>query len=348
MFNLGFSVYVSNFKEIEGRLRTLGNKGDLIFTSCHISEEMNDSYVEDMKNMLKEIKKMNYKIICDVSKKTLSMFNFQDILEFKNAFEIDYLRIDYGFTLEECKKLARQTNLCFNASTVTEKEVKELLEINPEILFIHNYYPRPETGLDSETFNEMNETILKYKGNVVGFINGNEALRGPLFEGLVTLEKHRYKNPYSNFLDLVLNNGVKKVIVGDGIIDEQSYRRIKRFIEEGILTIPVNFDEDYSIFLNKVFTLRPDSPKYLKRVSESREYSTQGDLIKNKNCIERIRGSITIDNFKYKRYSSEIMICVKDYPTDEKVNVIGSIYKDYEDVLDSIKNGMKIVFEEER
>ena len=43
----------------------------------------------------------------------------------KNDFGIDALRIDYGFSFEECKALAQTTAICLNASTISEKECEE-------------------------------------------------------------------------------------------------------------------------------------------------------------------------------------------------------------------------------
>ncbi|MDN5352687.1 MAG: uncharacterized protein PWQ12_1608, partial [Clostridiales bacterium] len=73
-----------------------------------------------------------------------------------------------------------------------------------------------------------------------------------------------------------------------------------------------------------------------------REYATQGDLITPGNCIERVRGSITMDNIGYKRYSGEIQILKTDFPQDDRVNVIGKIDPSYESLLDIIPRGAKI------
>src|SRR5699024_11291014 len=66
----------------------------------------------------------------------------------------------------------------------------------------HNYYPRPETGLDKLEFINMNKW-LKEKGiTVMAFVPGEGDLRGPLFEGLPTLEDHRYKHSLGSALEL--------------------------------------------------------------------------------------------------------------------------------------------------
>ena len=344
MSKLGFSVYCSTFKKIETRLPSYAQEGSLVFTSLHIAEEMNAAYFDDVEHMLKALKKMGFQIVCDVSRKTLEMFNYTDILQFKNDFGIDALRIDYGFSFEECKALAQTAAICLNASTISEKECEELLAVNPDILFIHNFYPRPETGLDDETFDAMNAMLLAHHAKIMAFINGNEVLRGPLYEGLVTLEKHRHQNPYVNYLDLCLNHGIENILVGDSLIDSISFERISKFNSEGIISLPCHLHHGYEQYYNQTFTIRSDSPKGLKRLAESRGYAAAGEKIKPDNCIYRKRGSIVMDNERYQRYSGEIMIPIDDYPQDDRVNVIGELHEDYMALLDCIKNGSKIMF----
>ena len=254
------------------------------------------------------------------------------------------MRIDYGFSFEECKQLAQATTICLNASTISEEECRELLAINPDILFIHNYYPRPETALDGETFDAMNAMLLSHHAKIVAFINGNEVLRGPLHEGLVTLETHRYQNPYVNYLDLCLHHGIENILVGDSLIDPISFERITLFNHEGIISLPVHLDKHYEDLYNQVFTIRFDSPKGLKRLVESRGYAVAGEKVKPENCIHRKRGSITMDNERYLRYSGEIMIAIEDYKQDDRVNVIGEVHEGMSVLLDCIKNGSRIMF----
>jgi hypothetical protein len=51
-----------------------------------------------------------------------------------------------------------------------------------------------------------------------------------------------------------------------------------------------------------------------------------------------------MDNIGYKRYSGEIQILRKDFPRDDRVNVIGRVNKDYFDILNCVKNKSKIRF----
>lgn len=51
-----------------------------------------------------------------------------------------------------------------------------------------------------------------------------------------------------------------------------------------------------------------------------------------------------MDNENYLRYSGEIQILKKDYPANEKINVIGQLQKEYIDILKVIDRNYKIAF----
>jgi len=256
--------------------------------------------------------------------------------------KIDLLRLDYGFEISEIIELAKLTDICLNASTVDNNLLTSLKRKKLNLLFIHNFYPHPETGLDKEQYQRINNMISGYGYKIITFISGDNKLRGPIFEGLVTLEHHRYKSPYYQFLDLIINYRQEIIIVGDSILTSRSVKQINNYLESGVVEIKVHLDQEYKYLYNKVFTIRNDSPKKLKRLVESREYSKKGNIVKAKNCTSRYRGSITIDNLLYKRYSGEIMVCLEDFTCDDRVNVIGRVRE--MEMLDLIINGIKIKF----
>ena len=58
--------------------------------------------------------------------------------------------------------------------------------------------------------------------------------------------------------------------------------------------------------------------------------------------ISRARGSITIDNKDYLRYSGEVQIMKDDHPMCERVNVIGKVDGDYIKLIDLVKRNGKL------
>ena len=347
MYNqLGLSVYLSTFHRQKEMLERFGGSGYLVFASFHMQEEFNsmEDYCERAVKMCKWLKGRDFKIIGDVSSKTLEFFQYDSIVEFAKDMGIDILRLDYGFSQEEILEIAKEYLISFNPSTDDEIMAKKLLDTGTTVYGMHNFYPRPETGLDPEDFNMINGELKKLGIKTLAFIVGDEEKRGPIYEGLPSLEKHRNIPPYVAFLDLVVNYGLDGVFVGDVKISELQGKLITHYIEDKIITIPVEFLPEYEYLYDQVFTIRADSPRMLMRLQESREYGTPGELKEPFNSIARKRGSITMDNIKYKRYSGEIQILRKDLPQDDRVNVIGKVQDDYLDIMECIKNRDKIRF----
>jgi len=206
---------------------------------------------------------------------------------------------------------------------------------------MHNFYPRPETGLDEDYLWETTRQLQDAGLRVLAFIPGDIQKRGPVYEGLPTLEAHRTLLPSAAFADLVLNYGIEEVFVGDPGLSQTEQQRIERFCREGILSIPCEIQESWHHLYDQVFTCRMDSPKRLVRFQESRVYSCQGQTIEACGCTERTQGSLTIDNLRYGRYSGEIMLVRSDLPADHRVNVIGHVPENALLLLRHIGRGCK-------
>ncbi|WP_423190405.1 phospho-sugar glycosidase domain-containing protein [Alkalibacterium sp. f15] len=77
------------------------------------------------------------------------------------------------------------------------------------------------------------------------------------------------------------------------------------------------------------------------RLQESREPAQAGKHIEPRNILERLKGSATMDNERYKRCSGEMQVTKSGYPEDERVEVIGRILEKYHLLL---KNGAQFMF----
>lgn len=317
-------------------------EGSAVFTSLHIKEEMHSGYVAQVEDMMEFLNSTGYKIMADVSRRTLEIFREENLTDLARRLKIDILRIDYGFTEAEMLEAAKKTSICLNASTITKNQAQLLRSTGHQFYAMHNFYPRPETGIDEAQFMKQNIMLEEYGIQVMAFIPGKETLRGPLQEGLPTLEKHRHLLPYEAFLEMRNRYHIDEIFVGDGILSETEARYIQVLLKRGVYTVPVELEEKKEME-NEVFTVRIDSPREIIRIQESREYATPGELIGPFNTVERKRGSITLDNQHYKRYSGEVQIMRKDFPSDERVNVIGKVEEAYLGVLDLIPNGEKIM-----
>ena len=168
--------------------------------------------------------------------------------------------------------------------------------------------------------------------------------RGPIFDGLPTLESHRYAAPYAQFVDLIHRYQVDAAYVGDVSLSHQQLEWILAYLEEPIVKLPVILAEEYHYLYDKKLTVRVDSPKGFIRVQESREFAQEGQKVEPADAILRRRGTVTMDNLHYKRYSGEIQVMKADYPDDTRVNVIGHMPEEYLLLLENIKNGEQFTF----
>lgn len=344
MFNtIGYSVYLSNYHMIKEQLSSLSGEGCLVFTSFHISEEFSEDYPVRAARMCNELREMGYQIIGDVSRKTLAVFSAGSITECARLLGLSVVRIDYGFTEKEIINIGRHLPVCLNASTLKKEEAARIAGQVKEIYAMHNFYPRPETGLDEELFTRINKGLRENGVKVMAFIPGDIHRRKPLFEGLPTLERHRKAAPYAAYVDMRKSFCVDSIFVGDGIISKGQAALIHSYDKDGILRLPVELSARSRNLYGRIFTIREDSPSWLKRFQESREYSCLGESIEPERCMERVRGCLTVDNERYLRYSGEVQLIIKNQPADEKVNVIGHVQAGYEGLLDNIKNGDRVM-----
>ena len=338
--HLGQSAYLSLIRN--GTVSLDDIKDDTaVFLSLHMQEECDDNYDQDIFSLCNDLYSKGCFIIADISKNTLKQLDV-DIDTLVDRYHLGALRIDYGFSLQEIMEIARKHRVVLNASTMSIEDMVKVKECG-RIVAMHNFYPRKETGLDEDRFLEINRELKKNGIEVMAFIPG-KIKRGPLYEGLVTLEKQRYQNAYVSYVEMIRRFDVDQVYLSEPGIDDKDLERIRLFNERDLICLSVDIADEYRYLLDRPFTNRIDSPNGLIRILESREYSRSTDrMIKPSNCIKRFAGSITIDNELYKRYCGEIQIMKRDYPQDEKVNVIGKVKADNLELLKLIDRNVSFM-----
>src|SRR5690554_5151173 len=93
--SLGYSVYPSTWSENREQLFSLFMEGSAVFTSLHIKEEMHSGYVAQVEDMMEFLNSTGYKIMADVSRRTLEIFREENLTDLARRLKIDILRIDY-------------------------------------------------------------------------------------------------------------------------------------------------------------------------------------------------------------------------------------------------------------
>ena len=338
---IGKSIYLS---DMENDFFIIEDNVDIYFTSLHIMEEFSEDYGKRAKKLLEKLSQAGKKVMVDISSRGLEALGYNSLEQFAMETGVYMVRCDFGIKEEEMLKASKYCALAVNASTLDYRFAAKLREAGAEVWAVHNFYPRPETGLDEEYFLERNRCLKELGIKTAAFITGDVKKRGPLKEGLPTLESHRNLPPYLQYLQMTEMYQMDMILVGDPGLSEEQRKLIERKKQEGIISVPADLNEKYQHLYGKVWTIREDSPKWIARLNESRGYAAIGKKITAENCVERVAGSITIDNEKYLRYSGEIQVVREGLKADERVNVIGKVQPEYQGILESLGRGRKMIF----
>lgn len=339
---IGISSYFQDLN-IDYLEQAIQNGVTHIFTSLVVLEEDYSDLKEKLSQVLELTQKYGVVLIPDISPITLKKLDIDDIMDIKK-YGFNAVRIDGGFgSLEESKKLIDEFEVYLNASDVKVEFVQQLKATGchmDKISVLHNFYPRLYTGLNKEHFIRINKELKSLGLRVAAFVQGDVKLRGPVFEGLPTLEKHRGVHPYVACVEL-LDSYVDDVFIGDNEASMDSIKMMIDYQDNTVLTLKAVLDDEYCELYNKDIPIRRDITDHIIRLSFGRGYYHD---VKQKNTLNRSCGSITIDNNLSGRYVGEMNIVRHDIPSDGKVNIIGHIYPEYLNLLKYVKRDTVIRF----
>ncbi len=313
-----------------------------VFSSLHIPEDDAAQYLDRLKILGAATKKNKLSLMIDTSANALEKagLSFQNVKLIKEL-GITGLRMDYGIDNVTIAQLSHELTVGLNASTISKQDLNELKENKADFTNMelwHNYYPRPETGLDRESFKQKNSSLRVLGLKVVAFVPGDEKFRGPLFKGLPTLEEHRGGHPLAGAIDLLENAEVDEVYIGDEGISEKAIQQFYHYQKENQISLNVRpINKDYISLILGDHVNRMDDARDVLRSRDAR--SKQTPAIKAAAAIERAIGSVTLDNELYGRYMGEIQVTKRDLAKDKKVNVIAKVVQDDLDLIGLIKPG---------
>ncbi len=288
-----------------------------------------------LKQMVKETHESESSLILQYSRELAGMDGFNDQEELAYGLDVDYLHFDHSWPVEEVKEAALRIPQVVSVSSLSLADRFWYRNNCPNVLFIHDYYRRKDTGLDQKVFDDLSEGIRKE--DLVVFVPGTPLEQRNGTE-LSTLEIHRHQTPYAASIDLI-NQGVGGIIYTTTEIGAMEMNMINRACD-GVYGIPasLNCPELY----HQSFTIRSDSPQHLKRLKERPQglcMPIEADI-----PVARKPGFITMDNENYPDSQVSVMICNGDYQADASVNVIGHVCDYYLPVLDLLQNGSVIEF----
>lgn len=295
-----YASTVETFQGLKDEYKLL--ETEYIFTSLQ--------YAHHDLSWLNALFKYGYKIIIDISKKTLDDLNMSlEALYLKYPGMI--CRLDDGYDKEEILRFSKKYPVIINASTMSERFLKEIKKSNM-IAAMFNYYPKPLTGMSEKDVKKITERLHRVNVPVYAFLSGTMSRRGPIHYGLPTLEIARGLNTLENYLQLK-ELTIDKIFLGDEYLTEKEVRELKH-LNDGILKIEIS--TKYKGLFNYINTLkiscREDSSEYLHRFSHTRG-KVGAFNINHLDRIENIsKGDILIDGEEAARYKGELQIARKD------------------------------------
>ena len=309
-----------------------------VFTSLHLPEFSLSEQLQCLNIINEYVSRYNMKLIVDIGGNNIDELINNNYLV---KYNIDYFRLDYGYNFEQIKKLYNSLNIkgfIINASMYNESQIKDKLrqlrsiDENISIRACHNFYVRPESGLDPLFAFRQASYFKKENIPVYYFVPSYSNPRGPLYVGLCTIENHRYLSIKQVLSDLYFNYDLDSFIMADEWLNENDFIEIDNTLKsfedlDNIIEVELFegiSEEEINIVLGK-HSFRYDSNSSFLRSASSRVMAEIGKDINPNHNVKRHRSFITIDNRLNKRYSGEMQIVLKDCDEDSGVNVVGKI-----------------------
>lgn len=325
------------------KMRNVGFKG--IFTSLQAPEQDSDQVLKGLTELKKLCHDLGLELVGDISKAGMKKLGLEADLTSLKSLGLTGVRIDAGFDNDEIAKISKEFRVALNASTISEEDVISLRENQADFDHLeawHNYYPRPNTGLDREWMIERNKWLKSYGFKVMAFAPGDGIKRAPIFESLPTLEEHR--NVSSFFASLALfKMGLDYVFIGDCDLSNESFDQFSEYLNKKAILLHLTENNNITEQLVKhSWHQRADLSRDVIRLEEgrSRQLFSQAKLQAGK----RSKGIITSDNEQYLRYEGELEIAKKDLPEDKRVNIVGKVADFDLPLLDIIGSNQMILF----
>lgn len=325
----GISIYLSTNIEMNSEylLKAKEVNSSFVFTTINMPEE-NDELKKDISKVVELCKKNKMKLIVDINANSKKY-----IKDYENV----YYRIDDGLSNDEIIALAKNNYVVLNSTTLDEEDLKyfKLKGVDFSKLYsLHNYYPKVYTGVSLKFLKKRNEIYKKYGLKTMAFIPG-DLKRGPIFEGLPTVEEHRYMDILQASLELIAND-TDVILLGDLNIKEENWERLK-YLLKGIVPLRIN----KNILKNRIFENRRDYSNYVVR-NIKRDVVLDTIVEINKN-IEK--GDILVTDEKGLRYKGDLEIALKNLnKLNDGRRIVASVIDKDKGLLDYLSIINKFIF----
>lgn len=321
-----------------------------VFTSLQIPEADAGALRSEFAAFLQRAKALRLEVISDFSPEACRLLHLPKLsfAELK-VWGVSTLRVDFGYSAEEIARYSRNDKhlrIQLNASTVTAGFLRQLAAADADfkqIDALHNYYPRPGTGLSAAFLRQKNDLLALWGIRTGAFVAGTHK-RPPLALGLPTLEEHRDVSVSFAARHLRLL-GASSVFIGDAPPSEAELTALAQAAASPPRLKARLLTRNCAVhaLLGGVFTARLDEARDALRVQESR--GRLQATVAPENTTARPIGAITLDNETYGRYMGELQIVKHAQPADSKVNVVAELLPEERQLLPLIAPGQSFGFD---
>ena len=219
---LGISIYPGLDTDREQSRQLLKNAAALgykrVFSSLHIPESNAASLRSDAFYLFALAESLGLEVIADLSPLTLKILDIPELTpNHLKILHITTVRFDYTPDPEIIADFSHEMNVQLNASTLRSVQLNALLKAGADFSRIdgqHNFYPRPHTGLSSETIQRQNALLHRHDMTAGVFAASRTGKRGPLYAGLPTMESLRGISP-CDAAPILTAIGCDSLIIGD-------------------------------------------------------------------------------------------------------------------------------------
>ena len=288
------------------------------------------------------------------------------------------LRLDDGFTPEAMADLQARYPMkvpVLNASAITETALQAMAQagvVLSRVEALHNFYPHAHTGLSEAYFRRQNDLLHSYGVRVGAFVASRDGHRGPLYEGLPTMEKDRHRAVRLAARHALLL-GADAIYIGDDGPDRDELQELAA-LDPDIVTLDLEVETRtplHDILATHIYETRPDESEEVLRTTNSRKLWENIDLPPTSNALTpdnrfyplssiissqarpadssslfALRsslpiGTLTLDTEAYGRYKGELEITLTELPLDPRVLVLGRIPEEEQFLLKYLGGGRK-------
>lgn len=322
---LGASAYLAHAPLAGPTFAAAAEAGaTLAFTSLHIPEDSPAGARAAATAIVSAAASAGLSVVADVSPNTARLLG-DSPWEFLRSIGVARVRIDFGFSVAEILSIAAVLPIALNASTLRAADLAPFADLDVEL--VHNFYPREWTGLALSSAAASVTVARQFGWRVGAFIAGDSVRRGPLSEGLPTVEEHRNAPPLFQALSLV-DAGVDDVYVGDQALTDHSWSRLGSFVREDLVVLDGTAAPGVHPAVIEALAVpdrnRPDAAEAMIRLEHSRERFA-GLPLPEVGGQPRPAGSVTVQLASAGRYCGEVAMSLRDLPADDRVAVLGTL-----------------------